>query len=220
MVITISRQYGAGGSEVARRVAEVLAWQVVDNELVEHVAVRAGCTPAEIAEREERAPNFIERLTRTLAAANPDRLDGIFGDAPWTNKARLPDHTLKNLIEHFSKLTFGNKNVNSDLLGDAYEYLIKKFADATNKKAGEFYTPRSVVRLMIDILDPKEAETIYDPACGTGGMLLAAVQHVNEQHGDVKRAEGCADERSPTPGFRSWKRPSAARAQRPSAPIA
>ncbi|MCK5530269.1 MAG: N-6 DNA methylase, partial [Halopseudomonas aestusnigri] len=72
----------------------------------------------------------------------------------------------------------------------AYEYLIKKFADATNKKAGEFYTPRSVVRLMIDMLDPKEAETIYDPACGTGGMLLAAVQHVKEQHGDVKRLWG------------------------------
>ena len=84
----------------------------------------------------------------------------------------------------------GNHNVASDLLGDAYEYLIKKFADATNKKAGEFYTPRSVVRLMIDMLDPKEAETIYDPACGTGGMLLAAVQHVKDQHGDVKRLWG------------------------------
>jgi type I restriction enzyme M protein len=76
------------------------------------------------------------------------------------------------------------------LVGDAYEYLIKKFADATNKKAGEFYTPRSVVRLMIDMIDPKEAETIYDPACGTGGMLLAAVQHVKEKHGDVKRLWG------------------------------
>ena len=66
-------------------------------------------------------------------------------------------------------------------MGDAYEYLIKQFADATNKKAGEFYTPRSVVRLMVDILDPKEGETIYDPACGTGGMLLAAVEHVRER---------------------------------------
>jgi type I restriction enzyme M protein len=66
------------------------------------------------------------------------------------------------------------------VVGDAYEYLIKKFADATNKKAGEFYTPRSVVRLMIEMLDPREGETIYDPACGTGGMLLAAVQHVKD----------------------------------------
>ena len=112
---------------------------------------------------------------------------GVFGDAQWTNKERLSDALLKDLIEHFSKLPLGNHSATSDVVGDAYEYLIKKFADATNKKAGEFYTPRSVVRLMIDMLDPKEGETIYDPACGTGGMLLAAVQHVNEMHGDVKR---------------------------------
>ena len=94
------------------------------------------------------------------------------------------------MIEHFSRLSFGNQSIASDLIGDAYEYLIKKFADATNKKAGEFYTPRSVVRLMIEMLNPREGETIYDPACGTGGMLLAAVQHVKEQHGDVKRLWG------------------------------
>jgi type I restriction-modification system DNA methylase subunit len=122
----------------------------------------------------------LQRAMREIEKANPDTLYGVFGDAQWSNKERLSDALLKDLIEHFSKLPFGNKNVNSDLLGDAYEYLIKKFADATNKKAGEFYTPRSVVRLMIDMLDPQEAETIYDPACGTGGMLLAAVQHVKE----------------------------------------
>ena len=132
----------------------------------------------------------LQRAMREIEKANPETLYGVFGDAQWSNKDRLSDPLLKDLAEHFSKLPLGNKNVNSDLLGDAYEYLIKKFADATNKKAGEFYTPRSVVRLLIDILDPKEAETIYDPACGTGGMLLAAVQHVKEKHGDVKRLRG------------------------------
>ena len=72
------------------------------------------------------------------------------------------------------------------MLGDAYEYLIGKFADVTNKKAGEFYTPRSVVRMMVDILDPKEGETIYDPACGTGGMLLGAIEHVQRAGGDPR----------------------------------
>ena len=132
----------------------------------------------------------LQRAMREIERANPDTLYGVFGDAQWSNKDRLSDPLLKDLVEHFSKLPFGNENVNSDLLGDAYEYLIKKFADATNKKAGEFYTPRSVVRLLVDILDPKETETIYDPACGTGGMLLAAVQHVKEMHGDVKRLWG------------------------------
>ena len=132
----------------------------------------------------------LQRAMREIEKANPDNLYGVFGDAQWSNKDRLSDALLKDLIEHFSKQPFGNKNVNSDLLGDAYEYLIKKFADATNKKAGEFYTPRSVVRLMIEMLNPQEGETIYDPACGTGGMLLAAVQHVKEQHGDVKQLLG------------------------------
>lgn len=132
----------------------------------------------------------LQRAMRETEKANPETLYGVFGDAQWTNKDRLSDALLKDLIEHFSRLPLGNKNVASDLLGDAYEYLIKKFADATNKKAGEFYTPRSVVRLMVEMLDPKEGETIYDPACGTGGMLLAAVQHVREEHGDVKRLWG------------------------------
>ena len=134
--------------------------------------------------------NALQRAMREIEKANPDTLYGVFGDAQWTNKDRLSDALLKDLIEHFSRVSFGNRNITSDLLGDAYEYLIKKFADATNKKAGEFYTPRSVVRLMIEMLAPKEGETIYDPACGTGGMLLAAVQHVKERHGDVKRLWG------------------------------
>ena len=132
----------------------------------------------------------LQRSMREIEKSNPDTLYGVFGDAQWTNKERLTDALLKDLIEHFSKLPLGNQSVTSDVVGDAYEYLIKKFADATNKKAGEFYTPRSVVRLMIDMLDPKEGETIYDPACGTGGMLLAAVQHVKDRHGDVKRLWG------------------------------
>jgi cytidylate kinase len=72
MLITISRQYGAGGSEVARRVAAALGWRVVDNELVEEVAARAGLPREDVAEREERVPSFAERLARTLAASSPD----------------------------------------------------------------------------------------------------------------------------------------------------
>jgi len=126
----------------------------------------------------------LQRAMRGIEKANPETLYGIFGDAAWTNKDRLPDSLLRDLIEHFSRINLGNHEAQSDILGQSYEYLIKKFADAANKKAGEFYTPRSVVRLMVNILDPKERETIYDPACGTGGMLLEAIHHVKENHGD------------------------------------
>ena len=136
-------------------------------------------TPANVGVALSNAMRGIER-------ANQDHLYGVFGDAQWTNKERLPDDLLKDLIEHFSALPLGNKSVRNDVIGDAYEYLIKKFADATNKKAGEFYTPRSVVRLMVDILQPREGETVYDPACGTGGMLLAAVEHVRDAGGDPR----------------------------------
>ena len=97
---------------------------------------------------------------------------------------------MRDLIEHFSKLSLGNSTAKADVLGQSYEYLIKKFADAANKKAGEFYTPRSVVRLMVNILDPREGESIYDPTCGTGGMLLEAIQHVQETWGDVRTLWG------------------------------
>lgn len=132
----------------------------------------------------------IQFALREIEKANQNTLYGIFGDAQWSNKERLSDELLRDLIEHFSQLSLSNRNVPADVLGQAYEYLIKKFADATNKKAGEFYTPRSVVRLMINILDPQEGETIYDPACGTGGLLLEALHHVSERGGNVRTLWG------------------------------
>ena len=130
------------------------------------------------------AGQALQTAMRGIEKANPETLYGIFGDAQWTNKDRLSDALLRDLIEHFSRIRLGNQAAQADILGQSYEYLIKKFADATNKKAGEFYTPRSVVRLMVAILDPREGESIYDPACGTGGMLLEAIHHVKENHGD------------------------------------
>src|SRR6266849_3123116 len=132
----------------------------------------------------------LQTALRGVEKANPETLYGIFGDAQWTNRDRLSDALLRDLIEHFSRLALGNQVAQADILGQSYEYLIKKFADATNKKAGEFYTPRSVVRLMVNVLDPREGESIYDPACGTGGMLLEAVHHVKENHGDDRTLWG------------------------------
>lgn len=128
----------------------------------------------------------IEKALRGIEQHNQEYLYGIFGDAQWSNKNKLTDRLLIDLIEHFSQFNLSNSNVDSDLLGNAYEYLIKHFADLTNKKAGEFYTPRSVVHLLGLILDPHEGETIYDPACGTGGMLLECVDHLKDNNEDYR----------------------------------
>jgi type I restriction enzyme M protein len=137
----------------------------------------------EVRERTENVGQALQHAMRKIEMANPDLLYGIFGDTQWSNKERLSDALLNDLIEHFSKLPMSNSAVEPDVLGQAYEYLIKRFADLSNKKAGEFYTPRSVVRLMVSILDPKQGETTYDPACGTGGMLIEVVQHVKAAGG-------------------------------------
>ena len=128
----------------------------------------------------------IEKALRGIEQENQSYLYGIFGDAQWSNKNKLSDRLLIDLIEHFSQFTLGNDKVEPDMLGQAYEYLIKHFADLTNKKAGEFYTPRSVVHLLGLMLDPHEGETIYDPACGTGGMLLECVDHLKENKEDYR----------------------------------
>lgn len=128
----------------------------------------------------------IEKALRGIEQANQQFLYGIFGDAQWSNKNKLSDRLLVDLIEHFSQYTLSNSLVDVDILGQAYEYLIKHFADLTNKKAGEFYTPRSVVHLLGLILDPHEGESIYDPACGTGGMLLECVDHLRANNEDYR----------------------------------
>jgi type I restriction enzyme M protein len=140
--------------------------------------------PANVGAALQKAMQEIER-------ANPDTLFRVFGSADWSNKEKFSDELLKDLIEGFSEIGLGNTTVSTDVLGDAYEYLVGKFADVTRRnKAGEFYTPRSVVRMMVEILDPQESESIYDPACGTGGMLLGAIEHVMRKGGDPRTFYG------------------------------
>ena len=123
---------------------------------------------------------------QAIEAANPQRLHGVFGNAAWTDKAQMPDETLKNLIEHFSKHTLSLADVPEDELGNGYEYLIKQFADDSGHTAQEFYTNRSLVHLMAQMLEPKAGETIYDPTCGTGGMLISCRAEVKRNGGDTR----------------------------------
>jgi len=149
-----------------------------------------GCHWQDVRETPANLGTALQNAMRGIETANQQHLYGVFGDAAWSNKERLPDALLKDLIEHFSATNIGNQRVNRDVIGDAYEVLIKKFADATNKKAGEFYTPRSVVQLMVEILDPLEGDSVYDPTCGTAGMLLAVIAYVTERGGDPRTLFG------------------------------
>lgn len=118
---------------------------------------------------------------RAIESANPDTLLGVFGDGDWGNKNLLPDATLKDLVEHFSAKTLSTANLPEDELGQGYEYLIKKFADDSGHTAQEFYTNRTLVHLMTMMLKPEPGESVYDPTCGTGGMLISTAAELRRQ---------------------------------------
>ena len=101
-------------------------------------------------------------------------------------QSRIPDRKLRDLITHFSKYRLRNEDFEfPDLLGAAYEYLIGEFADSAGKKGGEFYTPRSVVRMMVELVEPREGMSVYDPCSGSGGMLILSKDYVEEHGGNA-----------------------------------
>src|SRR5205814_1427683 len=129
-------------------------------------------------------------LNKALAALEHENtsLDGVLAHIDFTRKvgqSTLPDKKLRDLVMHFSEVRLRNEDFEfPDLLGAAYEYLIRDFADSAGKKGGEFYTPRSVVRMMVRLVDPREGMRVYDPCSGSGGMLIYARNHVAESGGN------------------------------------
>ncbi|MBL9027439.1 MAG: SAM-dependent DNA methyltransferase [Myxococcales bacterium] len=138
--------------------------------------------------RDEVHKNVGDGLNKALAALEHENasLDGVLGHIDFTKKvgqSTIPDKKLRDLIMHFSEVRLRNEDFEyPDLLGAAYEYLIRDFADSAGKKGGEFYTPRSVVRMMVRIIEPKEGMRIYDPCSGSGGMLVLSKEYLDE-HG-------------------------------------
>ena len=158
--------------------------------------IPAGAHWQDVRQTPKNVGMAIQNAIRSIEIANPDQLTGIFGDAPWTNRERLPDETLKDLIEHFSTQTLSVANVPEDELGNAYEFLIKKFADDSGHTAAEFYTNRTVVHLMTQLVQPQAGESIYDPTCGTGGMLLSALAEVKRSGGEYRTLKLYGQERN------------------------
>jgi type I restriction enzyme M protein len=138
----------------------------------------------------------LQNAFRAIETASPDKLYGIFGDAQWTNKDRLSDAMLRDLVEHFNSLELTLANLPEDELGNGYEYLIKKFADDAGHTAAEFYTNRTVVHLMTEMLQPQPGESIYDPTCGSGGMLISCIAQLRRQGKEWRNARIYGQERN------------------------
>ncbi len=138
--------------------------------------------------RETNSGDLINKALAALEEANSPTLDGVLEHISFTRKvgnAPLSDLTIQALIDHFGRYRLRNEDFEfPDLLGHAYEYLIGEFADEGGKKGGQFYTPRAVIRMMVRLVDPQEGQSVYDPCCGSGGMLILAKTHV-EEHGQA-----------------------------------
>jgi type I restriction enzyme M protein len=136
--------------------------------------------------------NVADGLNKALAALEEANaaLEGVVQHIDFTRKvgqSSIPDKKLRDLIVHFSKYRLRNEDFEfPDLLGAAYEYLVGEFADSAGKKGGEFYTPRSVVRMMVRLIEPREGMRIYDPCSGSGGMLILSKEYVEEHGGNAR----------------------------------
>tara|TARA_B110000046_G_C13017209_1_gene409343 strand:+ start:156 stop:2720 length:2565 start_codon:yes stop_codon:yes gene_type:complete len=146
----------------------------------------------------------LNKALEALEESNPDKLTGVLTNVNFNrtigkNKNALNDEKLIEFIIHFNKVVLTDDRFEfPDILGAAYEYLIKYFADSAGKKGGEFYTPNEVVKLMVNILEPAKEATIYDPTCGSGGMLIEAKNYVESRYGDASRLSFAGQESNGT----------------------
>ena len=177
-------QYGEfvceGGEEYANMQAEEFVIRIPDGahwKDVREVTENVGQRLVEAFIAIEQANPGVEADGRVVGG-----LEGIFGPKDgWTNKAKMPDHIITSLIEDFSRYNLSLVSCPADEMGQAYEYLVGKFADDAGNTAQEFYTNRTVVTLMAEILQPKPNESIYDPTCGSGGMLVKCLDYLRQK---------------------------------------
>ncbi len=133
----------------------------------------------DLISRTENIGEALDKAFATIEANNPE-LQHVLTATQYGDKRVLADATLQRLLRHFNQYKLGNDDLyKADMLGDAYEYLIKQFADDAGKKGGEFYTPKAVVQLVVELIDPQSGHSVYDPTCGSGGMLVESAHHVS-----------------------------------------
>jgi type I restriction enzyme M protein len=146
-----------------------------------------GCHWSDLRKAAENHGVMVQKITQKIEEANPDLLAQIFGNAPWADHNKMPPERIERLIAHFSQQDLSPSKISNDLLGGGYEYLLKRFSDESSTSAGQFFTPRAVVHLLVRILGPKPTDSIYDPACGSAGMLIEAATEVKQSGGSVRQ---------------------------------
>ena len=146
-----------------------------------------GCHWSDLRRAAENHGVVVQNIMQKIEEANPARLAQIFGNAPWADHNKMPPERLEKLVSHFSQRDLSPSKVSNDLLGGGYEYLLKRFSDESSTSAGQFFTPRAVVHLLVRILGPQPTDSIYDPTCGSAGMLIEAASEVKQSGGSVQR---------------------------------
>jgi type I restriction enzyme M protein len=145
-----------------------------------------GCLWDDLRKQSQNVGQRLNEIMAQVAKANP-RLEGVINRVDFNKQDEIPQERLIRLIEQFSQLELCNAQVEPDVLGNAYEYLLKQFNEEAPARAGEFYTPREVVRVMVEILQPDEGYEIYDPCCGSGGMLIVSHYYLASKGKDPKK---------------------------------
>lgn len=164
-----------------------------------------GVQQPEIKHLQHNIGQMLNKALDAIEESNPDTLSGIFKGRINFNKEVdgkqiVKNADLKKMIDHFNEFPkLVNENFEfPDLLGAAYEYLLKHFADESGKKGGQFYTPNQVVRLLVQLMKPESGMSIYDPTAGSGGMLIQSHQYIEEQGQNADDLELFGQENDPT----------------------
>ena len=172
--------------EYEKALAEYKSEEVARQRFLHRFEMPEGCLWNDVRRVSTNVGAKLNDVLGEIAKANPP-LDGVINRVDFNNPVELPVDRLVRLVEHFSQKRLGNEDVSPDMLGDGYEYLLKMFNEEAPQRAGEFYTPREVVKVLVEVLKPEEGFEVYDPCCGSSGMLIESYYHLVHAGKDPKK---------------------------------
>lgn len=172
--------------EYEKALAEFKDEEIAKSEMFHRVVMPEGCLWEDLRKVSVDVGGRLNGILAEIAQANPE-LDRVINRTDFNDSTQIPEERLLRLIELFSRHNLSNGNVSPDMLGDSYEYLLKKFNEVAPTRAGEFYTPREVIQVLVGCLVPEEGMSVYDPCVGSGGMLIEASKFVEDHGGDPRQ---------------------------------